>query len=217
MKTIVLADDHNITRTGLRSLIGKMDNLKIIGEASDGEEALNMVRALKPDLLITDISMPKKSGLDVVKIIKSENLDVKLLVISMHANERYITKCIELGASGYVLKDTDDKEIKTAIETVMSGGNYICKGALPSVMEGIRNPSAQEKEASKLTKREKEVLQYLVRGKTNKEIAEKLFLSTKTIDSHRTNIMKKMNVHNSAELVWKAVNSGIVPLDFHEN
>ncbi len=217
MKTIVLADDHNITRTGLLSLIEKIDGLKIIGEASDGEEALNMVKTLRPDLLITDISMPKMSGLDVIKIIKSENLDVKILVISMHLNERYITRCIELGASGYVLKDTDNAEIIIAIETIMSGGSYICKRAMPSVMEGIRNPTSQKKEISNLSKREKEILQYLVKGKTNKEIAEELFLSAKTIDSHRTNIMKKMKVHNSAELVWKAVNSRIIPLDFQGN
>ena len=213
MKTIVLADDHNITRTGLRSLIGKMEDFKIVGEASDGDEALDMVRTLQPDILITDISMPKKSGLDVISIIRSEKLDVRILVISMHMNERYITRCIELGASGYILKDTKDEEIKKAIETISAGGSYLCKGALPSVMEGIRNPSTKNEDEPLLSDREKEILQHLVRGRTNKEIAEILFLSAKTIDSHRTNIMKKMGAHNSAELVWKAVNSNIIPLD----
>jgi len=217
MKTIVLADDHNITRTGLRSLISKMDNMQIIGEASDGEEALNMVRMLHPDLLITDISMPKKSGLNVIGIIQAEELDVRILVISMHMNDRYITRCIELGASGYILKDTEDAEIKKAIETILSGGSYICKRALPTVMEGIRNPSTKHEDEPRLSDREKEILQHLVRGRTNKEIAEILFLSAKTIDSHRTNIMKKMDAHNSAELVWKAVNSNIIPLDKPEH
>jgi len=209
-KRIAIAEDHSIVRWGLKMLIDKMDDVEFAWEANDGLQAITMLEKDQPDVLLSDISMPKMSGLDVLKYVKAQNMKTQVLVLSMHNDEQYIYSCLEHGASGYVFKDSSDIEIREAIRALANGEEYYGR----SVKEALRTTSSGKSVGKDfgLTKRELEVLSYLVKGNTNKEVANKLFVSVSTVDSHRTNIMKKLDVHNSAELVWMALSNKIISI-----
>ena len=205
-KKIVLADDHGVVRKGLRSLINEMEGFDIIGEATDGEQALKMVKELSPDILITDISMPKLNGLELLDVIKSENLEVNVLILSMYEDEEYVLAAIEAGASGYVHKDADDDELLKAIENIGNGCVYYGNSIKNIMAKKIKQSKVYDAErSSALTSREQEILKLIVKGQSNKEIAVKLFISTRTVDTHRNNIMRKLKVRNAAELVRIAI------------
>ena len=205
-KKIVLADDHGVVRKGLRSLINEMEGFDIIGEATDGEQALKMVKELSPDILITDISMPKLNGLELLDVIKSENLEVNVLILSMYEDEEYVLAAIEAGASGYVHKDADDDELLKAIENIGNGSVYYGNSIKNIMAKKIKQSKVYDAErSSALTSREQEILKLIVKGQSNKEIAVKLFISTRTVDTHRNNIMRKLKVRNAAELVRIAI------------
>lgn len=203
--TVILADDHPVVRTGIKSLINESDDIEIVAEASDGKEALELVETKRPNVLITDISMPHLTGIELAEKVNDQFSETKVLVLTMHMEEEYILKGFEAGILGYLPKDSSQSELLEAIQTISYGQKYLTKavsGVLAqSMIKGGRQTGGQQS----LTEREKQILKLLVNGSRNKEIAEALFISVRTVDTHRTNIMRKLKVNNTAELVKTAI------------
>lgn len=217
---IVLADDHTIVRDGIKYLLEEEDNISIVGEASNGQEALELVAQTKPDILIIDIRMPVMNGIEAVKALNSKPTNTKAIVLSMHDSEEYILNSINAKAMGYLLKDSGKDEILKAIDKVFHNEKYF-SGAISNViinnlLEKKQQPEIQPTYKSKqetpfnLTKKEFQILKLILSGKTNKEISEELQNSTRTIETHRFKLMKKMNVKNSIELSAKASEFGLI-------
>ncbi|MFV8375516.1 response regulator [Flavobacterium sp. LB1P62] len=207
---VVLADDHVFVRDGIKSLLENEVNIEVAGEAMDGLEALKMVEAVIPDLLILDIRMPNMTGIEVVEKLRSQNNMVKIVMLSMHESEEYVLKSIKAGADGYLLKGSSKEEFLKAVHTIANGGKYF-SGDISSILIGqLSNPSGVMEtkqpldEEMMITKREKEILKLLLSGKGNKEIAEALDISKRTAEVHRFNLMKKLKVKNLMELSNKA-------------
>ena len=209
---VVLADDHVFVRDGIKSLLENENNIIVVGEATDGQEALTIVASEKPDLLIVDIRMPHFTGIEVVEKIRQENTPLKIVVLSMHESEEYVLKSIKAGADGYLLKGSSKEEFLKALHTVANGGKYFSGDISSILINQLTNgnePLNTEKkrqldEELVITKREKEILQLLLSGKGNKEIAEALEISKRTAEVHRFNLMKKLKVKNLIELANEA-------------
>lgn len=207
---IVLADDHTIVRQGIKRTIEERADLTVVGEASDGLELLNLLKILGMDLVILDISMPKLRGIDAVREIKKILPDVKVLILSMYKDMELLHQAISSGADGYVLKEDSDKELYSAIKKVRQGKIYIS----PRLSEGLKNDWAQIRRGTSklifepLTKREIEVLRLIAEGKSSKEIANLLFISIRTVQNHRANIMSKLGVKKTADLIKYAIHKG---------
>lgn len=212
---ILLADDHLLVRNGIKSLLEEAPYLHVVGEASNGKEALNLCKKIKPDLLIVDVRMPVMDGIEAVGRLKEYAPETKSIVLSMHDSEEYILKSIQAGADGYLLKDTEKSEFLKAVKTVCQGGKYF-SGDISNVIVSnyLQNSSAEQKpqkiltNSAKLTKKEIEILHFILSGMTNVEISKKLGKSKRTIETHRFNLMKKMNVKNLIELSGKAQKLG---------
>ncbi|WP_281226061.1 response regulator [Flavobacterium aquiphilum] len=207
---VILADDHVFVRDGIKSLLENESNITVVGEATDGLEALSLVDSLQPDLLILDIRMPNMTGIEVVEQLRGKNNMVKIVMLSMHESEEYVLKSIQAGADGYLLKGSSKEEFLKALHTVSNGGKYF-SGDISSILIGqLTNPGATVEpkqplaEEQLITKREKEILKLLLSGKGNKEIAEALDISKRTAEVHRFNLMKKLKVKNLMELSNKA-------------
>ncbi|GGZ29077.1 DNA-binding response regulator [Echinicola pacifica] len=207
---VVLADDHMVVRSGIKNLLENEGEVTVIGEASNGEEALEVVQEVKPDLLIIDIRMPVMNGLEATKKLNSLDQGIKALILSMHDDEDYILQSIESGASGYLLKDTSKEEFMKAIRTIHQGGQYF-SGDISQVLvksylnnQGTKTPkTVLSSNQYDITKREKQILKMISDGISNKEIADQLGKSIRTIETHRFNIMKKLKVNNVVELLKK--------------
>jgi two-component system nitrate/nitrite response regulator NarL len=213
---VVLADDHVFVRDGIKSLLENEANIEVAGEAIDGADALEVVAATKPDLLIVDIRMPNLTGIEVVEKLRSENNNVKIIMLSMHESEEYVLKSIKAGADGYLLKGSSKEEFLKALHVVSAGGKYF-SGDISSILIGqLTNSSASLEpkqnlgEEMMITKREKEILTLLLSGKGNKEIAEALDISKRTAEVHRFNLMKKLKVKNLMELSNKAAEYSLI-------
>ena len=207
---VVLADDHAIFRKGVKSLLEDELDIEIIGEASDGVEAIEKVNQLAPDVLMIDISMPRMTGIEASEIVHKQNPKTKTLILSMHNNDDYILKAVECGASGYLLKDTGKEEMLKALRTVAGGEKYFTGTVSNIIVNGYLNnvskkDSDNKSDKESLSKKEKVILRFIVDGLSSREIAEKLELSGRTVDNHRANMMRKMNVRNAAELVKLAI------------
>ena len=207
---VVLTDDHVFVRDGIKSLLENEANIVVVGEATDGLEALKVVETEKPDLLILDIRMPNLTGIEVVEKLRAQGNFVKIIMLSMHESEEYVLKPIRAGADGYLLKGSSKEEFLKAVHTVSNGGKYF-SGDISSILIGqLSNPAATMESKQSLdedmmiTKREKEILKLLLSGKGNKEIAEALDISKRTAEVHRFNLMKKLKVKNLMELSNKA-------------
>jgi two-component system nitrate/nitrite response regulator NarL len=205
---VVLADDHVFVRDGIKSLLENEANIEVVGEAIDGADALEVVAASKPDLLIVDIRMPHLTGIEVVEKLRSENNAVKIIMLSMHESEEYVLKSIKAGADGYLLKGSSKEEFLKALHIVSAGGKYFSGDISSILISQLTNTSLEPKqnlgEEMMITKREKEILTLLLSGKGNKEIAEALDISKRTAEVHRFNLMKKLKVKNLMELSNKA-------------
>jgi len=208
--SVILADDHPVVRSGIRSLIGADSNVDIVAEASDGNEALELVEKLRPNVLVSDISMPNMSGVELAEIISSKYPETKVIILTMHRDEEYIIKSFESGVMGYLPKDSNQAELLEAIEEVHEGRKYLNSTVTQVLARRMIKGKTFGETEEKLTAREKEILKLLVDGKRNKEIAEKLFISVRTVDTHRTNIMRKLKVNNTAELVKTALNKKLI-------
>ncbi len=207
---VVLADDHFFVRDGIKSLLESEQNIEVVGEASDGREAIEVVNTTQPDLLIVDIRMPNLTGIEAVEKLRSQNNKVKVIVLSMHESEEYVLKSIKAGADGYLLKGSSKEEFLKALHTVASGGKYFT-GDISSILIGQltvdtapAEPKPQLEDDLTITKREKEILNLLLKGQGNKEIAETLQISKRTVEVHRFNLMKKLKAKNLMELSNKA-------------
>ena len=207
---VVLADDHVFVRDGIKSLLENEANIEVVGEAIDGADALEVVAASKPDLLIVDIRMPNLTGIEVVEKLRGENNNVKIIMLSMHESEEYVLKSIKAGADGYLLKGSSKEEFLKALHTVAAGGKYFSGDISSILISQLTNSSTSLEPKQSLademmiTKREKEILTLLLSGKGNKEIAEALDISKRTAEVHRFNLMKKLKVKNLMELSNKA-------------
>lgn len=207
---VVIVDDHVFVRDGIKSLLENEANIIVVGEATDGLEALKVVESLKPDLLIVDIRMPHLTGIEVVEKLRNQNNLVKIVMLSMHESEEYVLKSIKAGADGYLLKGSSKEEFLKALYTVSNGGKFF-SGDISSILIGQLNHTKTSAETNLkieeellITKREKEILTLLLSGKGNKEIAEALDISKRTAEVHRFNLMKKLKVKNLMELSNKA-------------
>jgi len=212
---IILTDDHRIFRDGIKSLLSENEEIQIIGEASDGYELMEMLKMITPDLVIMDITMPKLSGIEVTKQITSLYPEMGILILSMHTNEEFVINSIKAGAQGYLPKDTSKEELLKAIHAIYNGGEYYSKNVSDSFLKNFARRFKVEqtlKENDELTKREIEILQLAAGGSSNKEIAEQLFISIKTVDAHKNHIMQKLKLKNTAELVIYAIKNKIIEL-----
>lgn len=208
MSTIIIADDHELIRNGIKSVIGNNPNLKLLGEASNGQQAWDLTQQYNPDILLIDISMPKMNGIDVAKKIMEVDLPTKIIFLTMYDGYEYINKCLELGVSGYLVKSDVGQELIQAIDAVSEGGKFFSEKVHKAVMENYTSMAANKKSNASdlnisLTNRELEVVKLVAKGLTSSVIAEKLFVSPRTVDTHRANLMKKLKVKNSAQLVSK--------------
>ena len=212
-QTIVIAEDYTILREGLRSLISSNPDFEVVAEAGDGQEAINFVEKLKPDLILMDLSMPRMNGMDAIREIRRRVPETKIVVLTIHKTEEYILEALKAGADGYVLKDVTHDELIMAAKNVLRGKRYLSPGISETVLEGYlqgRKTVKHQTSWETLTHREREVLKLIAEGHRNKEIAEYLCISVKTIDRHRSNLMKKLDLHNVSALTALAIEKGLV-------
>ncbi len=212
---IVIADDHRVVRDGIKSILADENDIEIIGEAINGTDAVEKVEELSPDILITDISMPEVSGIEAAHIINEQYPDTKVIILSMHENEGYINKVVEANVAGYLGKEVEKEEFVLAIRNVADGGKYFSENISKIMIDGYIRKSKQKQERNDsqhihLTTREREILKLVVDGNSSKKIADTLYISTRTVETHRNNIMQKLNVKNSAELVRFAIENKYV-------
>lgn len=206
MVKIIIADDHSIIRDGLRAMLEKDDFCKIVGEAANGEELLELIKNTPCDVVCTDISMPVMDGVEATRQITKKFPGVKVMCLSMHEEAAFIKQMMEVGAVGYVFKDSSKEELKEAIQAVQNGKKYFNQ----KLFDILLNMESSGKGVSVLSSREKEILKLIAEEYTNPEIAEKLFLSVRTVDTHRQNLIQKLDVKNTAGLVKYAIKSGLV-------
>ncbi len=211
--TVMIVDDHGIVRTGLRLLFERIPGIQVTGEATDGREAVTMAKQLRPDVVIMDVGMPLLNGLEATAQIVKENPMAGVIMLSMHADESYVLKALDAGAKGYLIKDKADDDIEEAVRVVTSGKPYFSPAITQTLLEDYVQVMRQRNmrdSCELLTEREREVLQLLAEGKSNKEAAAVLKLSPYTVETHRTNLMHKLGLHNTAEIVLYAVRKGII-------
>jgi two-component system response regulator NreC len=210
---VLLADDHTILRAGLRMMLDAQPDIEVVGEASDGRQALAEAQRLQPDIVLMDITMPEMNGIEATRQVKRALDSTRVLILTMHENEEYLFQVLRAGASGYILKEAASTELISAIRIVCAGRFYMSPSA-QSMMVGDylqRVRSGEERDSySALTEREREILKLVAEGHTNNQIAERLFISPKTVDTHRTHIMDKLNLHSRAELVKYAMRRGLL-------
>jgi len=211
---ILIADDHSVVREGLRTLLGKVEDFDVIAEAADGEEAVRLIIEKKPDVAILDISMPVVNGIEATRQVRRASPKTKILIFTIHENEEYVYQMVAAGANGYVLKDAGKNDLIAAVRAIQYGGRFFSPGVSRLIIDEFvrrsREPAPAASEPTGLTGRESEILQYIASGLTNAEIARKLFLSVRTVNTHRTNLMHKLDVHNTAGLVRYAMENGLV-------
>lgn len=211
---ILIADDHQMLREGLRAILERDENIEVVGEASDGRTAVQMARALVPNVVAMDVSMPDLNGVEATRQIKAENPAVKVIGLSRHSDKRYVLRMLEAGASGYVLKSGAYDELRRAVEAVSQGNNYLSPRITGVVIDFHLHPSQADAPGhTALGPREQEIVQLLAEGHTSPQIARKLHISTRTVESHRRNIMKKLGVHSLAEITKYAVREGLTSME----
>jgi two-component system response regulator NreC len=210
---ILIADDHGIVRKGLRLQLEQNPAFHVIGEAADGREAVRMTEELKPDVVVMDIAMPNLNGIQATAQIIKRNPHVGVIILSMHSDESYLTRTLAAGAKGYLLKDSADVDLDRAVNVVAQGKSFFSPAIANTLLEDYMRQLQQrglQDSYDLLTEREKEIFQLLAEGKSNKEVATTLDLSTSTVETHRTHIMQKLDLHSSAEIVLYAVRKKII-------
>jgi len=213
---VLLVEDHAIVCKGLRSLLEGKAEIEVVGEAKDGKEAIEKTQQLLPDIVLMDIAMPILNGLEATRQIKKQLPEVKVLILSMYTNEEYIFHTLQAGASGYLVKQASPAELVLAIHAVSRGEFYLSSSISKEVIKGyIQQEKATGKEENydKLTTREREVLQLITEDYSNREIAELLYISVKTVETHRAHLMDKLNIHSTVELTKYAIRKGMISID----
>ena len=212
MIQVVLVDDHAVVRSGLRLLLDGQEDIEVVGEAGNAQDAVFRARALKPDVILLDVVMPGESGIDVLPTLLKESPDTRVLVLSMQDDPSYVREAFAAGASGYVLKEAADEEVVSAVREIAGGGSYV-HPALGARMVAAEAQERAAAEADPLSEREREVLRLLALGHTNQEIADQLYISVRTAESHRAHIMQKLRLATRAELVRYALSHGLLADD----
>lgn len=207
----MLVDDHAVLRDGLKSILEMAEDMKVVAESLTGKDALPMIEAYQPDIVLMDINMPDMNGIEVTKVIKEKYPEIKVLILTMHSHDEYFMSAIREGANGYLLKDAPSDQVVDAIRTVIKGESVI-HPTMTKVLLDFHQKKQEPKKESKLTEREKEVLVCLVEGLSNKEIGERLFISDKTVKIHVSKIFKKLNVKSRSQVLIYAVQNKLVPL-----
>ncbi len=215
---VVLADDHVVLRSGLKLLLNAQVDIEVVGEASDGAEAVSKTAELKPDVLLLDITMPNIGGIDAMRTIKEKTPAVSILILTMHENEAYLLEALKAGASGYVLKKAADNELMSAIRAVYSGEVFIPSSLTKSVVRemvsgSVSREESVDKDQEQLSPRELEVLTLVAQGYTNQQIADRLYLSVKTVETYKARVMEKLKLHSRVELVRYALRRGFLNQD----
>ena len=214
--TVLLAEDHTIVRKGLRSLLESRADMKVVGEAENGREAIDRVEELRPDVVVMDIGMPGLNGLEATRRIKKRFGDVQVLILTVHTGEEYILQILRAGASGYLVKQAAPAELISAIQAVHRGEAFLSPSISKKVLEDYvqrAGATAQRDSFERLTDREREVLQLIAEAYSTREIAEQLHISIKTAETHRAHLMEKLSLHSTAELTRYAIRKGVVTLD----
>jgi len=208
--TVLIADDHGLVRDGLKKILENSTDIQVVGEASNGLEVIKKVSELHPEVVLLDISMPKLNGMEAARRIKKENPGTKIVMLTMHEEEEYSLKMVRMGVSGYLLKDSTALEVMEAIRSVYAGKAFFSPQIAKVIAESYRDAVAEKEDPyDRLNDREREILQLIAEGHTNKKIADILFISPKTVDNHRTNLMRKLDIHSTAALVRWATKRGI--------
>lgn len=220
MKTVrvIIADDHSLVRAGFRALVNQVGGIEVVAEAGDGLEALRLVKELHPDIIMADISMPGMNGIELTGRISKEFPDSRVIILSMHADEEYVIRALRAGAAGYMLKDAGTDELELALRSVIKGKTFLSPSVSKQVIDdyllrvGSKNSDSETGDGLSecLTPRQREVLQLIAEGLTTKEIAQRLNLSIKTVDTHRTQTMERLDIHDIAGLVRYAIRKGII-------
>lgn len=210
---IILADDHQLVRAGIRALLEDLKNVTVVAETSDGRETLELVAKLRPTLVLMDVSMRGMNGLEAAARLRHEFPQVRVIILSMHANEEYVRQALEAGAAGYLLKDAATAELEIAIRAVAMGETYLSPGVARHVIGRYLGDGVSGATSTNLTARQREILQLVAEGRTTKQIAALLNVSIKTIESHRAQLMERLDIHDVPGLVRYAVRHGIVHLD----
>jgi len=212
--TVLLADDHTLIRAGIRALLENIQGITVVAEANDGREALELASLHAPKIFLTDITMPGLNGLEAIPRIKKLDEKIHIIILSMHTNEEYVREALLVGASGYLVKGADPAELELAIKSVMRGEMYLSPAISKSVVSQFLQQTSTGSELIKeLTSRQREILQLIAEGKTTKDIAQLLDLSTKTVETHRTELMKRLEIHDLAGLVRYAIRHGLVSIE----
>ena len=210
---VLVADDHPVVRKGLQSCLSRVDRLRLVGEAADGDEALRKALELMPDVVLLDISMPRRNGLAVTQVLRKEAPKVKVLILSVHNNKEYIFRIIQAGAHGYVSKEASPEELLHAIECVYAGETFFSPEIAQAALSQLVTNGGKAEPFSQLTSREREVLVLIAEGQSNKEIASRLGIGVRTIETHRERIMRRLDIHSVAGLTKFAIANGLIPLE----
>ena len=209
---IMIADDHSMIREGLKNLLELDGDIQVISEAVDGEDCLDKLQVVKPDVLLLDINMPKKNGLEVLKSLKSKRSKLKVLVLTVHNEIEYLMKAVDIGVNGYVLKDSESAELKKAIFTVAEGETYIQPSLIPALNAKMIETNKDAEKIKSLTKRELDVLKLLAVGMFNKEVGKRLEISERTVKNHVSNIFKKLEVTDRTQAAVFAIRNNLVQI-----
>jgi len=214
---VLLAEDHTIVRKGLRSLLDKETGIEVVGEAEDGRKAIVKAEKLHPDVVVMDIAMPGLNGLEATRQIKKRFPDIKIIILTMHTNEEYVLQTLKAGASGYLVKKAAPAELISAINAINKGNSFLSPSISRTVIDEYLRRSKEISEGEEgfeqLTVREREVLQLIAEGRKTREIAERLYISIKTVETHKAHIMDKLDIHSTAELTRYAIRKGIISSD----